>query len=228
MAAKRHNRSRAAAEHRVAPKNEGFDDFPTPPWATRAVCEFIDAECIAQGWQRPAASTVWEPAANRGYMVRPLQEYFASVEGTDVKDYGAGFAVEDFLVPTTDRPAPDWILTNPPFRLGAEFIERMALLEPHCGYGVLVRTAFLESEDRYDRIFRRWPPSIVAQYVERVPMFEGVYDPTGSKPNAFCWMLWFRHWTGPSQIRWIRPAKHRLLRPSDRTAPFSPTTSETA
>lgn len=218
--AERSHRSRAADESRVAAR-DGLDDFPTPPWATRALCELLTAESAAIGAPPLAACSAWEPAANRGYMVRPLREYFGLVEGTDVKDYGAGFAVENFMVPHQGRERVDWILTNPPFRLGADFIERMSLLAPRVGYGVLVRTAFLESEDRWRRIYRRWPPSIVAQYVERVPMFEGVYDPTGSKPTSFAWLLWFRRWAGPTEVRWIAPCRARLELESDLVAPFA-------
>lgn len=64
---------------------DSLEDFPTPPWATRALCEWLDA----QGFINNAVvDTCREPAANRGHMVQPLREYFASVEASDVHDYG--------------------------------------------------------------------------------------------------------------------------------------------
>lgn len=44
----------------------GLDDFPTPPWATRALCWRLAMRHDLAGM------TVREPCANRGYMVRPL------------------------------------------------------------------------------------------------------------------------------------------------------------
>lgn len=54
---------------------DSLDDFPTPPWGTRALCRFLDA----QGYLI-AGQDAWEPAANRGYMVRPLAESFGRVD----------------------------------------------------------------------------------------------------------------------------------------------------
>lgn len=86
------NRSTAVMQRRIEPHNS-LDDFPTPPWATRAVCEWL----LAQQLLDPA-QTCREPAANRGYMVRPLAELFIPpIDASDVHDYGAGFPVRDYL-----------------------------------------------------------------------------------------------------------------------------------
>ena len=87
------NRSTAVMQRRSEP-HDSLDDFPTPPWATRALCEFLlltasDPELLL------SELTCREPAANRGHMVRPLREFFDEVRGSDVHDYGAGFPVND-------------------------------------------------------------------------------------------------------------------------------------
>jgi hypothetical protein len=112
--------------------HSSLDDFPTPPWATRALCEWLR---VNQS-QPLDMFTVREPAANRGHMVRPLAEYFGNVEAADVHDYGAGFAVADYLF----GPLPHkvtWTITNPPFRLAEQFIER-ALATSDQGVAVIV------------------------------------------------------------------------------------------
>ena len=66
----------------------------------------------------------------------------------------------------------DWVITNPPFNLGCDF----ALKAIDCslaGAAILVRTAFLESADRYYRLYNVTPPTEVVQYVERVVMLTG-------------------------------------------------------
>lgn len=135
------NISTAVMQRRVE-AHDSLEDFPTPPWATRALCEWASDEI------RPGA-TCREPAANRGHMVKPLREYFASVEASDICDYGAGVPQGDYLF----GPAPavvDWTITNPPFRLAERFIER-AIETSRIGAAVIVRSAFLEGVGRHSR-----------------------------------------------------------------------------
>ena len=202
------NRSTAVMQRRVE-AHDSLDDFPTPPWATRALCEWLkEAEPLD-------AMIVREPAANRGHMVKPLQEYFASVEASDVHDYGVGYPVADYL--WGPPPAPvDWTITNPPFRLAEQFLER-AFLSSTVGVAVIVRTAFLEGQKRFERLFSKIPPSYVLQFTERVVMHKGRLAPEGSTATAYSWIIWFRDEEQPSdtRLRWIAPCRKRLERPSD-------------
>ena len=109
------NTSHAVMAQRVEP-HDSLDFFPTPLWATRALCEFI-----VQGDPLLDTKRVWEPACGQGHMARALGEYFEAVYSSDAHDYGAG-AVRDFLFPG-DEPVFDWIITNPPFRLGEQFLD---------------------------------------------------------------------------------------------------------
>ena len=52
-----------------------------------------------------------------------LAGYFREVASSDVFDYGFGH-VADFLKSNHPEGAYDWIITNPPFRLGEDFIGR--------------------------------------------------------------------------------------------------------
>jgi hypothetical protein len=119
------NTSSAVMQRRSEP-HDSLDDFPTPPWATRALCRYLQGLSDEQtGWSGPQLSqmSVREPAANRGHMVRPLQEFFGRVEASDIHDYGAGFPVQDYLF-GPPPPRTDWTITNPPFRLAEQFIKR--------------------------------------------------------------------------------------------------------
>lgn len=198
------NRSHAVMAQRTEP-HDSLDFFPTPPWATRALVQYV-----APGIRH---AHIWEPACGIGSMARPLAEYAEMVFASDVHDYG-GNAVHDFLQPYRPPGAagrPDWIVTNPPFRLGEQFALH-ALQWAKEGVALLVRTAFLESVGRYDRLFRHRPPSIVAQFTERVPMFKGRLDAKGSTATAYCWVVWR---SGPTQFLWIPPCRAQLERPGD-------------
>ena len=149
--------------------HDSLDDFPTPPWATRALCEALYYS------PTPWTMTAREPAANRGHMVRPLLEYFDCVDASDIHDYGAGFPVRDYLFGPLP-PMVDWTITNPPFRLAEQFIDR-ARETSREGVAVIVRTAYLESVSRYNTLFKVTPPSLILQFAERVVMHKAVSRP---------------------------------------------------
>jgi len=219
------NRSTAVMQRRhEAP--DSLDYFPTPPWATRALCEWI-----GQRTMRLPTWSCWEPACGEGHMARPLAEYFRFVDATDVHDYSATFPdqvrVGDFLVtwdhsPKIQAQGVDWIVTNPPFRLAQEFISTALGIARH-GVAMLVRSAFLESRDRYETLFSKTPPTDILQFVERVPMHKGILAAEASTATAYCWLIWFSPANGTAQrdprFHWIAPCRARLERASDYPAP---------
>lgn len=204
------NTSSAVMQQRSEPR-DSLDDFPTPKWATRALCEFLRND-LAQPLD---AMTCRELAANRGHMFKPLTEYFGYVEGFDVHDYGAGFPVADYLFPV-HLDMVDFTITNPPFRLAEQFIERMAMTSRR-GYAVIVRSAFLEGVGRYERLFSVNSPDYVLQFTERVVMHKGKVTATGSTATAYAWLVWLK---GPRagsmpHFGWIPPCRKRLEREGD-------------
>ena len=192
---------------------DSLDDFPTPPWATRALIKHVIQPLMPR--RELASDTVWEPSCNRGYMSKVLSESFFHVYETDVADYGNN-TVADFLTVDSGFGYYDWIITNPPFNKAEEFIRRCEDLSPRAGYAMLVRTAFLEGVGRYDRIFLMNPPNIVAQFSERVPMVKGRYDPKASTATSYCWLVWLTHWRpGETMLMWIPPCRRQLEKDGD-------------
>lgn len=188
----------------------GLDDFPTPPWAVRALCEWLRRE-----GHRIDECDVREPAAGRGHMSRALGEYFAAVHESDVQDYGRDdLRIADFLSERWSYAA--WTITNPPFRLAEEFC-RHALASSLEGVAMLVRTQFLEGVGRFERLFSIRPPSVVLQFVERVPMLRGRLDPDGSTATAYCWLVWDLRSVPffDTRVVWLRPCRARLERSED-------------
>ena len=200
------NRSSAVMQQRTeAP--DSLDDFPTPPWATRALCEWL----TRQASQPLDILRCREPAANRGHMVAPLREYFASVEASDVFDYGTGYPERDYLFGALPEQV-DWTITNPPFRLAEQFIER-ALLTSRQGVAMIVRAAFLEGVGRYERLFSQTPPSHVLQFTERVVMHKGKLSANGSTATAYAWLVW--KLGDHTSLCWLPPCRKRLERAGD-------------
>lgn len=194
---------------------DSLDDFPTPPWATRALIKHVIRPLMPR--RDLTRDTAWEPSCNRGYMSKALGETFFHVYASDVADYD-GNTVADFLTAPSGVGFHDWIITNPPFNKAEAFAQRCEELVPRAGYALLVRTAFLEGVGRYDRIFAVNPPNVVAQFSERVPMVKGRYDPKASTATSYCWLVWFTHWpksSAESIMTWIPPCRRQLEKETD-------------
>lgn len=187
-----------------------LDDFPTPPWATRALCEWLGS----MGYDTQSMSCR-EPAANRGHMVKPLREYFMKVSGSDVHDYGAGFPVQDYLFGADPIGITSWTITNPPFRLAEQFITQARNTSRH-GVAMIVRSAFLEGKGRYERLFSIMPPTDILQFAERVVMHKGNLSEKGSTATAYCWLVWRNNdRTGQTRFGWIPPCRKQMERAED-------------
>lgn len=208
--------SSVMASRREPPDSLEF--FPTPPWATRALCEHVLPH-LGLADDLPF-SACWDPACGEGHMVEVLLEYFAGGWGTDVFDYGCGYRVEDFLDEGTVIGCPEsgvgpaFIISNPPFRPAALFVHRALTLAPVVA--MLLRTAWLEGVERFETLFRDRPPTLFAPFVERVPMTKGRWDPDASTATAYAWFVWVRG-AAPRAPFWIPPGCRRALtRPTDR------------
>ena len=207
--------STAVMARRVEPA-DSFDYFPTPPWATRAFCEHV-MPVVWGRWPDIFRGETLEPACGEGHMAVALAEYFDNVTSSDIHDYGYGW-VKDFTSPDAwEANAFDWVVTNPPFNRAEEFITQ-GLRVARRGVAVLVRTAFLEGQGRYTSLFRRREPQVIAQFVERVPMHKGRWDPAGKTATAYCWIAWLKHpphdWKH-TRLIWIPPCRKVLTRKDD-------------
>jgi hypothetical protein len=229
------NRSSAVMAQRTE-AHDSLDDFPTPPWATRALLEHVLLKhCYPD--HLLAEQRVWDPACNRGFMVRPLSEYFAQAQATDIHDYGFSHHLKtvDFLWPGSEADlAPDWVITNPPFRLAERFIRRAFTLSLW-GCAFLMRTSFVEGAERHRDLFSNLPPTLIAPFSERVVMHKGklvnpnvpvpVFDkkkqvwvlrkPTSA--TSYAWFVWLPgfHHSKTTRMVWIPPCRKQLERAGD-------------
>lgn len=200
------NVSTAVMQRRTEP-HDSLDDYPTPPWATRALMPFLGATDALK------SLSCREPSANRGHMVRPLSEFFGSVEASDIHDYGAGYQVADFLF-GPPMALVDWTITNPPFRLAEQFIWR-AIESSRKGVAVIARTAFLEGQGRFGSLFSIHKPRAVLQFTERVVMHKGKLSEKGSTATAYCWIVFGVIPSPFTEFDWIEPCRKRLERRED-------------
>ena len=178
--------------------------FPTPPWATRAlVLKVLPMLGVAV-----PLGIVLEPAAGLGHMSEVLRESADHVCAADIHFYDCGIDLpsvmpidqRDFLTgPTIENV--DWVITNPPFGLAERFLVR-ALTHAARGIALLMRTQWFETEGRFTRVYSENPPTLVAQFAERIAMCEGGWDPQCSTATAYAWFVWLR-----SDGRWQPPSR---------------------
>ena len=185
--------------------HDSLDYFPTPPWATRALCEWL------LQYDMLGCMTALEPACGAGDMSLPLKEYFLQVESSDINPLDFGYQ-RDFLF--GDAPPTDWTITNPPFRLAEQFVAQGLRCSKH-GVAMLVRTSFLEGASRYRGLFEPHPPTDILQFVERVPMFKGRLDPKGSTATSYCWVVWQKYNQTGTRFHWLSPCRKKLERAGD-------------
>jgi hypothetical protein len=202
------NRSHAVMAQRTEAKISR-DDFPTSPWATRGLFEHVISE-----FGPFANQSALEPACGAGHMAKVLQEYFSEVHASDVHPYGFG-TVRDFLAVPYEANSVDWVITNPPFRLAEEFVQKSLVVARH-GLAILARTVFIESIGRYHDLFQKAPPVRFAQFTERVPMVKGRLDRKATTATGYAWLVWLRGLAKDApQLVWIPPCRKRLERATD-------------
>lgn len=217
------NFSSAVSAQRFEATNS-LDDFPTPPWGARAWAEIII------GAENLVGKSCWEPAANRGFLVRGLGGYFATVTCSDIYDYGAGYPVFDFLSmrgpdllsakPPMDG-TPDWVVTNPPFNRLLDFT-LLGLKIARVGVAIFCRTQCLEGIGRFKNMFAPYADRYCfSQFVERISLVRGGVDPSAGRPAAYGWLTIWKEPQSPEFLlarRHIPPCRNLFERHGDWSA----------
>jgi hypothetical protein len=144
---------------------------------------------------------IWEPACGPGAIVQVLRDAGHKVHATDLIDYGCADseAGVDFLMEPRAPADVEAIITNPPFKLAAEFVVRALELCPLAI--MLLRLAFLESARR-SAILDRGQLARIHVFRNRLPMMHrsGWSGPTASSSMAFAWFVFDRNHDGPTTL----------------------------
>lgn len=196
---------------RLSRYEDHLDDFPTPPWATRALIRYVLRDV---SWDL-APRSVLDPACGRGHMVRTLRETFREVRGSDARDYGGGYRVLDYVPPVPplliDLDAIDLVITNPPYKLADAFILN-ALAQARYGVAMLMRTIAQEGERRFTRIWEPHPPTTIAVFSRRMHTVRGGVVRRSGAMMSHSWYWWDLTRRGePTRITWIPPGAQRDL-----------------
>lgn len=154
-----------------APDRNVVDFYPTPPDVTRA---------LLASW--PISGAVWECACGTGAMADALKYCGLEVIATDLNDFGYGKSGVNFL---NENCNSDWIITNPPFSMASQFIERAIAL--HRPFAFLLKSQFWHALKRH-KLFVSHPPEAVLPLTWRPDFLNGA---KGGSPTMDCiWTVW--------------------------------------
>lgn len=151
--------------------------------------------------------SILEPACGQGHISNVLKDFCPhnKVVSTDLIDRGYGIGNIDFLTHDYKRTF-DNVITNPPFSLAKEFIEKG--LEVSNKYVIMLcKIQLLEGVKRKE-MFINTPLKYVYVHTTRQATWkEG--KPTDDKGKKWAttmclaWFVWDKEYVGETMIRWI-------------------------
>ncbi len=183
-----------ASNHSVTDR-ESNDFYATEPRAVEKLLSVLKRDGVR------LSDPLWEPACGQGHISKVLDEAGYEVRSTDLIDRGYG-SVLNFL--ECEEIWRGDIITNPPFKLSAEFIRKSLSL---VGVGQRViffqRLNFLESAKRF-ALFQEFPIRYVYVHASRVgTAMGGDFQRYHAKSMAYAWYVWEKGYQGDTVMRWI-------------------------
>lgn len=136
-----------------------------------------------------------EPGAGSGNIIKTLQKYgdfsidaveIRPEEAQHLQNLGVNVIIDDFLSMDLGKKY-DLIIGNPPFNQAIEFVEKcLGLLKPGGRLIFLLRTAFMESDQRFE-FWQREDHQLAGLYtLHKRPSFTG----HGTDATSYSWFVW--------------------------------------
>lgn len=169
---------------------------------------------------------IWECACGEGHLSKRMEEMGRNVVSTDLIDRGYGIGGIDFIHGSTPKYRSSdkviretvykmrymrldghsvGILTNPPFKDSIEFVLKGLERVPDGGYVImLMRTLWLEGQERYRRVFKGTRPLYVFQLSNRIYCAkDGKFSSGVKSAMAYAWFVWRKGYYGNTILDWI-------------------------
>jgi hypothetical protein len=195
----RHNKctySPLGASNHSNKERQKEDYYATPPIAVK---KLLDTGI-------ELSKNIWEPACGEGHISKVLEQYGYNVRSTDIINRGYGSETIDFLYEET--PFDGDIVTNPPYRMGIQFVSKgFNLISEGHKIVMLLRLCFLEGKER-GIFFKENPPRNVYVFSSRIACakngeFQVSDGSTESGAVAYAWFEWIKGFRGKPEISWI-------------------------
>jgi len=147
---------------------------------------------------------IWECASGQNHIADMLKEYGYSVRTSDIVKRTPTTEQMDFLS-CEEKEWEGAIITNPPFKLAKEFVEKsLSLVGNGQKVAMFLRLQFLDGLNRYE-LFKNCPPKRVHVFSRRIRCAKDgnftQYKSGGIQSNA--WFVWEKDYQGKTEIDWI-------------------------
>lgn len=155
------------------PKRTGRDDYQTPHGAILSLGNFLlEHKALALPGLR-----LFEPCRGHGAITDAFHLCFDEIQWCEITEG------TDYLKTDARIFHPDWIITNPPFSLAMEFLQKSLTEAENVAY--LLRLNFLGSRKRRE-FWQAHPPTALVVLAER-PCFTG----NGATDSCeYAWFIW--------------------------------------
>ena len=129
-----------------------------------------------------------------------------NVASSDIVDCGSELqtTVKDFLRYNPDSKNRRDIITNPPYKFAAEFVEHeLDISQEYVKVAMFLKLTFLEGGKR-KQLFDKYPPKKIYVFRNRIDCWKnGVKPDKPSKAVCYAWFVWEKGWHGEPRISWI-------------------------
>lgn len=152
-----------------------------------------------------------EPCVGEGHIAKTINDFYnnsKNITCVDIVDRGyPNTIVTDFLRCKTDKKF-DAIITNPPYSLGKEFVEKgLELLKDNGQMAMFLKIQFLEGDKR-EGMFNNNPPKYIYVFRKRMATWNNgkETDKKGKKwATTMChaWYIWEKGSKTEPIVRWL-------------------------
>jgi len=183
-----------ASPKHVERKEQDF--YETPYWCTRVLLDSIQLR------SSNLLPRILEPCAGNGAISKEIIRKYPDIQLQQVEiqkkmnqlSHFGDVTIADFLTSDVDKMLkifdPQHIITNPPFSLAKEFLEKCFELFPFASVTMLLPLSFLGSDERHEFWLEHRPDALYI--LSDRPSFTGY----GSDSSVYAWYRWNTKETG--------------------------------
>lgn len=148
---------------------------------------------------------VWECACGGLHLSNKLKELGYNVRTSDLvkRVEDDNIEVLDFL--SYQGKYDGDIVTNPPYILAKEFVlKALDIVNEGNKVVMFLKLLFLESQNRYEELFKLYPPKKIYVFSKRVRcQINGDFSKKDSSAICYAWYVWEKGYKGLPTIDWI-------------------------
>lgn len=172
-------------------EREVNDFYATEPYAVEILLE-----------QEKFNKDIWECASGHNHITKVLEDNEYDVWSTDIIDRGHQDEIIDFL--EYDGEWSGDIITNPPYKLGKEFVEKaLDVVQEGNKVAMFTKLLFLESKKRKQMFIDNPPKTIYVSSSRLICARGGDFAKYTSSAVAYIWIVWEKGYKGETVVTWI-------------------------